>query len=212
MITFCAPGYFKDSHFSIPKKSFTGGIYSSDKGTITIAINKGVLTGVYEYYDKWNEKYHEYTDINVFYIYGNSSDNIHYKISTGWPDDDQPVKGDIVFLDNFDKLDIRLLKQTEGYAILDFTTATNDNIFPLKTRKLFKEIRIVKSSKAILCDYEHGIFTNKKAYLVNGNVVSIIDTVGEHIKVDYHSPVTDKSILYWMSKKDLFDANPKFWK
>ncbi len=71
---------------------------------VSLAYDPGkkAVSGVYEYYDRWDDQQKEYMNINVFYFF------VHYGltdtlvIKSGWPDDKQLVNGKIIFPDKGD--------------------------------------------------------------------------------------------------------------
>jgi len=180
------------------------GIYATENGSITVAINKGVLTGVYQYYDKWDNNYKEYKDISTFYISGTSSNGINFDINTGWPGENNLIKGTLTFLGNYNKLTIVLADQPPGYAALDFTEKGIQNTFPLKREINFSWVRIVKTAKAALYAHSDSTFTPRKAYLIKGDVVCEINHQSEYIRIFYTFPGSDKSTIYWINEKDLY--------
>jgi len=189
------------------------GVYSSvDRGQITISINNGVLTGVYEYYDKWNENYKEYMDINIVYIYGYNSNGLNYKITSISPGNNEIINGVCDFTNDYKTLRIVLKDQPPGYASFDFTKDTKDNLFSLKSSNKFSGVRIVKSKKTALYDYDGQTFIKRKAYLVKGDIVTLLDSLKEYSKISYHSFSTDKTNMYWINHEDLYEANPELWK
>jgi hypothetical protein len=189
----------------------SSGVYSSlGNGDITIAVNGGVLTGAYEYYDNWDDQFKEYRDINVFYIYGSSSDGVNYKINTIWPGDKEGILGTVSFIGN-KKIKIILNSQPLGYASFDFHGNTTKNIFSLKASSMGTEVRLIKQAKAPLYNYDGKTFIKRKGYLVKSNIVMLLSTNNGYSKILYHSPPTGKTAVYWLSITDLYDANPALW-
>ncbi|QEC76509.1 hypothetical protein [Mucilaginibacter ginsenosidivorax] len=202
-----SPGQDKRQHVIMG----SAGVYSSrGNGDITININGGVLTGVYEYYDNWDDQFKEYRNINVFYIYGTSSDGVNYKINTIWPGDSEGISGILSFTGN-KKIKIILNSQPLGYASFDFTANTVKNIFSLKASSTATGIRLIKPAKAPLYNYDGKAFIKRNGYLIKGNIVTLLSTNNEFAQISYHSPTTDKNAIYWLNTIDLYDANPALW-
>lgn len=187
-------------------------MYATNNGTMTIAINHDVLTGAYEYYDKWDNKYHEFRDINVFYIYGKTSDGIHFKVASGWPGDDRKITGNIDFSEGYRKLTITLTDEPYGYDAIDFTQKAPENMFSLVSSSTFSEVRLIKSNKAPLYDNAGSAFILRKGYLVKGDIITILDHQAGYYKVSYHSPASDKTSMYWIKDDTLYQSDPGLWK
>ena len=54
---------------------------------ISIAIDSSnhLVTGVYEYYDKWDDHYKEFLDVNVFFFTGAITGGDVVSIRASWP-------------------------------------------------------------------------------------------------------------------------------
>lgn len=185
-------------------------VYGDIRGDITVAVHDNIVTGVYQYYDKWNEQYQEYTDINVFYIYGHcqgGSCDITTRESAG----EKVIKGRLFFLENSRKLKMVLEEMHNGYATIDFTKDTPGNIFPMQQQLTATEIRVVKTPKAFLYNHTPAGYVLRKGYLVKENVVRVTAEMEGFVAVTYKSPATGKTINYVIKKGDLYPIDPEIW-
>ena len=175
-----------------------GNTYSGEYSDIHIAIDSNKnISGVYEYYDAWDNKIKEFRDINLFYFVGRLEGN-QADIITSWPKSDQIIKGKIIFIDsigcNFVK--VILANEPEGYAAVDFT----DGSYCVKQslQAPWKEIKLIKSNKAVFYS-EPDINKVTKIYVVKNDIVKIIERKNGWLKVEYKSPVNSKKFIGWIN-------------
>jgi hypothetical protein len=132
----------------MPLLGVDGGFYSE----FSLAMDStGLLTGVYEYYDRWDEGAKEFLDINLLYFAGHVGLDSVALINGGWPDSDQHLKGRLKFFRAGDRgeFEINLDNEPNGYNDVSFRKGV---VRALDIPKKWIEVRIVKVSKAHLFD------------------------------------------------------------
>ncbi|PTR00022.1 hypothetical protein C8P68_102853 [Mucilaginibacter yixingensis] len=181
------------------------GVYTSNFGKVTIAITGASITGAYEYYDKWDEKNHSFTDINCFYIHGKISKKGVWQIVACYPGYDLKIPGKLIISDDDRSLRMVLTRSPDGgYLATDFTDEKNNqNTFLLRERLNISELKVVVSKKANLFDYNGITFAQRKGYLIRQDFVGVIATRGSYTKISYSSPGTEKRSEYWVEGRDL---------
>lgn len=177
-------------------------------GELSIALDTNSrITGVYEFYENWDERYKEYLQVNTFYFTGNLIKR-KAKIKTAWPLSDQTIEGEIEFFN--DSLRLRLYEIPDGYASLDFKKGFTRKI---EQKRKWTQIRLVKSPKAYLFNSPDAK-DMRRSYLVSEDVVRVVSIVREEwYEVDYSIPGEKvKYIRGWIRAEDLYDVNPEKWK
>lgn len=162
------------------------------------------VTGVYEYYDLWDETHKEYMQICRFYFSG------HYKkgdssidINTSWPGTDQKLKGKLKLnRTGTPRIGLFLNDMPNGYSAVDFT---DENAYSrkLEEKKAWTQIRLIKSAKAKLYDAPDSLKV-KKGYIVKNDIVKLISKVNGWYKIEYNPPGDNsKSIIAWLREEDI---------
>lgn len=173
--------------------------------------SSGQITGVYEYYDHWDEKAKEFLDINLLYIAGHIGQDSVAQINGSWPDSDQHLKGRLRFFrtEGRNEIEINFDKEPNGYNDVSFRKGV---IRVLEIPKKWIEVRIVKTSKAHLFNQPDSS-TIRKGYLIRNNIVKVIAVSNEGwFQVEYN-PVDNhnKSSIFWMRSQDLYGVDPTKW-
>lgn len=176
---------------------------SGKYGNVSIAVTGDTVTGVYEYYDKWDETAKQFLDINVFYFYGRLS-NGQFPIKAGWPGDDL-LSGSITYENG---IKLRLEDQPNGYAAVDFVGAgyksANTSI------KNWIGIGVVKSEKSYL--FKQPAIEKTKIYLVSEDVVKVVERMQGWSHIEYNPPAKPGKVFTgWIKDSDLYNADPGKW-
>jgi len=191
-------------------KNFPSGIYE-DISLAHDTITKTV-TGVYQYYDNWNEHFREYLDVNVFYFSGKEVESDTINVKAFWPDNDEKIQGRLIIGTKHDSgyLQLHLNKQPLGYNDVDFTKASGVLMKFEKPRKWF-EIRIIKSAIAKIYSLPDSLAV-RKGYLIRKDVVKLLSKKNGWCYIEYN-PKNDntKSAQYWLREEDLFSINVDNW-
>lgn len=104
-----------EKHINTNVDSIPNQLSSGRFGDVSLANYGDTVTGIYEYYDKWDEKTKSYLDLNLIYFFGLFKNN-NTLIQAGWPGN--PIStGELKFSDQFT---IKLKDQPDGYAAVDF--------------------------------------------------------------------------------------------
>jgi hypothetical protein len=181
-------------------------IVSGVYGDVSISFDSGrnLVTGVYEYYDKWNPKYKDFTDINVFYFFGQFEGDSIVKIKAGWPGISQRLFGKIIFSGN-SSIRISLNDQPYGYNAVNFRKLDGVE-FNFSYKKDWKEIRMVKNQRAHLFDLPDSAWI-RKGYLVKDDIVKILSFSNKGwAEIEYSSPGMSDNVRHsWIRKEVLFD-------
>jgi hypothetical protein len=183
-------------------------LVSGKYSEVSIAVDKDLtVTGVYEFYNAWDNKLKEYTQICTFYFHGhyNKGDS-SVAIQWGWPDEEKQLAGRLNINDQSEKLKIGIIlsRTPDCYALYNFRTDWHDR--KLDTIKNWIQIRIVKADKAKL--YESSDSTKmKRAYLVKGNVVKVLEKSGDWYSIEYNPPNSSKSYFGWLKEGDLYKVD-----
>lgn len=176
-------------------------------GDLSVAVNNNLITGIYEYYDKWDESYKEFSNINVFYFSGELINN-KVIITGGMPGIDN-FSG--ILQVNPDSSIVRIIldNQPSGYANLDFEE--NGYSSMLTEEKTWKEIRIVKSERAYF--YNSSLLGNKlDTYVIKNDFVKVLEKKSDYCYVEFYHPYDKLKITNgWIKESDLFNYNPKKW-
>lgn len=176
---------------------------SGKYGNVSIAVSGDTVTGVYEYYDKWNATAKQFTDINVFYFYGHLGKN-QFQVKAGWPGDDL-ITGTITYGTG---IKIKLEDQPDGYAAVDFV-GTGYQAASTAVKNWIR-IGIIKSEKAYLYKSPEGEKT--KVYMVKEDVVKIVERAQGWYRVEYNPPANSGKIFTgWIKNDDLYDLDPVKW-
>jgi hypothetical protein len=190
---------------------FASGIYQD----ISLAYDSSskIVTGVYQYYDNWDEKYKEYLNVNVFYFFGIVNQNKTINIKGAWPTNKQQLNGKLSNNQNNDSIFIglHLDQQPLGYNDVDFTN-NNGALMNLESLKKWIQIRIVKSPVA-------GLFNSpdssalRKGYLVKTDIVKVFSkSENGWYNIEYNPKNNNsKSTIVWMREEDLYDIDPMKW-
>jgi hypothetical protein len=176
---------------------------SGKYGDVSIAVNGDTVTGVYEYYDKWNQSAKQFTDINVFYFYGRLS-NGQFPIKVSWPGEDV-MSGTIT---HGVGIKLNLEDQPNGYAAVDFVSvgyqATNTAI------KNWIGIGLIKSEKSYL--YKLPTIEKTRIYMVKEDVVKIVEKAQGWSRVEYNPPSNPGKVFTgWIIDSDLYNQDPGKW-
>lgn len=185
-------------------KSIKSGRY----GDVSIAIDSlSNLTGVYEFYNAWDESFQEYLQINVFYFYGNL-ENGNNKITAGWPGIEDKIDGQFFSIN--DKIYLQLNEMPYGYAAVDFVTDSGYSAF-LDSEKEWNQIRIIKSLKTFLYKIPDSTISTK-AYLIKDDIVKVLaEGKNNWLKIEYNSASNRKSSVGWINKNSLYSSDPISW-
>ena len=179
-------------------------IKSGKYGDVSIGISGDTITGVYEYYDKWNLTANQFTDINVFYFFGRLNNNNQITIKAGWPGDDL-ISGSITYEDGFT---LTLEDQPNGYAAVDFVSEGYKALNTLN--KNWKRIAIIKSKKSFL--YSAPSLERTKVYLISEDIVKILDNFNGWSRIEYNPPANQgKTFTGWIHDSDLYNCDPNKW-
>lgn len=195
------------------KKSALATLISGRYSEISIAMDSNnSVTGVYEYYDNWDEKFKEYTEQNVFYFEGKLEDNV-ILVKTAWPTSEQRLLGKIKVTEkgNTKFLNLVLNNAPNGYAAEDLTRE-GGFIKKLDQKKDWIQVRLVKSSRSRLYNAPD-VSTARKGYLVKNDIVKVITvTQSGWMKIEYN-PKNDnsKSTIVWMREEDFYSTNVSKW-
>src|SRR6266536_3022048 len=171
------------------------------------------ITGVYQYYDNWDENYKEYLDVNVFYFFGVVNYNVIINVKGAWPTNNQQINGKLFFHQRKDSNYIKLFldKQPLGYNNVDFTK--NDGVLMnIDNPKKWIQVRIIKSPVARLYSLPDSS-TARKGYLVKNDIVKILSkNIGGWDNIEYN-PKNDnmKSTVLWLREEDLYNIDPNKW-
>lgn len=182
-------------------------IPSGKYGFIDLAFNGTIVSGAYQFYDKWDTKANEFRDINKFYFYGEKRNGNQYRIIGGHPND--VFFCGLIILDSIKRtITLVLSDQPNGYANDDFTEGYS---VKSDSKKEWIQIRIVKSLKANFYT-EASINQKKKAYLVRGDYVNVLKYSDGFVLVEYYRPNTNKPLITgWLNENDLYSLNPLDW-
>ncbi|MDI3319191.1 hypothetical protein [Pinibacter soli] len=191
-----------------------GDLVSGSYGDISLAFGKdNVLTGVYEYYDNWDENSKEYANINVFYFYGEKSGDSVFVIHAGWPGNDQSLSGKLVYGNVAPNPYIKVIlnDQPNGYNDVDFTDSAGVKTSLTKSKKWI-EVRLVKSVKARVYNSADSS-TIRKGYLVKNDVLKLISKQDDGWdQVEYNPKGNDnKSSIFWIKEDDLYNVDSSKW-
>jgi|SRR5215204_215514 len=172
---------------------------------ILLALNNDTLTGVFQYYDRWDSKEKQYRDINVFYFFGKKENNDKINIVAGFPDDFL-LNGSIKIGDT---IEVFLNDQPNGYAAYDFSEEGYK--CGQITEKMWLKLGIVKNEKV----YFYDSFDSKqkgKIYIVKGDIVKVVEMKNTKYKVEYSPPSNPKKVyIGWINFQDIYDVDPKKW-
>ena len=188
------------SQKDLMKLAQKSGVY----GDVSIALDFDTISGVYEYYDKWDEASKQFMDVNVFYFFG-IINNDSALIKAAWPGNDL-ITGVYTFEDS---IKILLKDQPYGYAAFDFTRKGYSSKLTRKTD--WKQVRIVNASKSYL--HKMPDATQKtEVYVVSEDIVKIIEKKSDWVLIEFN-PITTPSKKYvgWISNKDLYPLDPATW-
>ena len=181
------------------KRNVESGIYSNN---LVIAIDSiGNLTACYQYYDKWNERSKEYTDINTFYFFGTFNGD-SCKITCNWPTFDNKISG--MFYKLHDSVNLVLDEQPPGYSDVDFTERQEFKATVL-IKKDWNEIGLIKVKTFF--NSEPDINKNLKMYVVKNDVVKVIQEKGSWLQVEFNPINSQKSYNGWITKNSLSKLN-----
>ena len=185
---------------SIDTDRCISGIY----GDISIAVNANgkKISGVYQYYDKWNKKYKSFTDINTFFFTGSFDTDTSVSIIAGWPKI-QKIRGKIIFTNN-KSIIVFLDQQPDGYNDVNFKSKLGVSM-NFKQKKDWLEINLIKSQKAKLFN-EADSSTARKGYLVKEDVVKTISLIKNGwVKIEYCQPgFLDQITRGWIRREVLY--------
>jgi hypothetical protein len=176
---------------------------SGKYGDVSIAVSGDTVTGVYEYYDKWNESAKQFTDVNVFYFFGRLS-NGKIAIKSGWPGEEL-ISGLITYDGG---IRLALKDQPNGYAAVDFEGEGYK--FEKTANRKWQRIGIIRADKAYL--HQAPSLEKTRIFVVANDVVKIIEKVQGWSRVEY-SPLTNSSKIFtgWIQDSDLYSIDPDKW-
>lgn len=176
-------------------------------GDLSIAVDtfKNV-TGVYEFYNAWDDQYKEYMQINVFYFSGVLKGN-SIEIKTAWPTSEQRLLGKLV--KNNDSVSLSLNEMPDGYASVDFVKGLTNKISEPKN---WKQIRIVKQPKVRLFNSPDSL-QPRKGYLIANDIVKVISVENKNwLKIEFSNKGDTKNLIYgWIQENTLYDIDPEKW-
>lgn len=186
------------------------GEYSSNFGQFTIVVTNNKITGLYEYYEQYDEKVKGYLRENIFFLKGTSVNGKDFSIIStdpGFPGDIQ--KGRLSFLNG--KLKIVLTGTPPMDAGFDIDHESDKSYFPFVKPNKYLLLTFIKSKRAYLYNLNGDNFTIRKGYLVSNEFVKVVEKKDNFSKVLYQ-PVTDGKIYtYWVSNQDLLDPTADNW-
>jgi hypothetical protein len=179
-------------------------------GDLSVAVDSlSQITGVYEFYNAWDDQYKEYMQINVFYFNGKLNGNIA-SIKTAWPTSEQKLSGKLTVKD--DSVKLLLNEMPDGYAAIDFTKGDGFSHKITEPQK-WKQIRVVKVSKAKLFNSPDSSHP-RKGYLIQNDIVKVVFIENNGwLKIEFDKPnKRDNSLQAWINENQLFDIDPEKWK
>jgi hypothetical protein len=172
------------------------GIYGK-YNDVSLAVNIDSVTGVYQYYDKWNQKQKEFTDINVFYFSGNFVCDSVAIIKAGWAG--QSMTGKIVFSAD-SSITMFLSDQPDGYNAVDFASRKGVNM-GLKKKMPWLRIEIIDEKQRLFNAPDSSSI--RKGYLVKDDVIKVLSTKNKYWKEINYSDIGDlgRNEHYWIHIK-----------
>jgi len=181
-------------------------LVSGRYGEMSIGIDSNNnLTGVYEYYDAWDESYKEYMKICKFYFSGQmSKNNPVINIDANWPGTTQKLKGiiKINIINDTTQVGLVLNEIPYGYAAVDFTKE-NEYVRKLNEKKNWSQINLIKPAKIKLYDFPD-LSTVNKAYLIKNDIVKVLSKTDGWYEIEYNPPNDNsKSIIAWIREGDI---------
>lgn len=189
-----------------PQNKIIPKIFSGRYGEMSIAIDSNNnLTGVYEYYDVWDDKFKEYTQICKLYFSGHYSENQNYiDIKAYWPGTKQKLIGKIkIIQDSISKIGMFLNDAPNCYADVDFTKE-NTYSRKLDDKKNWIQVRLIKSDKAKFYN-SPDISKIRKGYIVKSDIVKVISKKEGWLQIEYNPPNDNtKSTKAWIREEDVW--------
>lgn len=181
----------------------TGNLKSGRYGDVSLAVSGDTVTGVYEYYDKWDKDAKQFKDVSVFYFFGRLV-NGQCSINASWPGDE--ILSGLISYSSI--LTLTLNDQPNGYAAVDFIDAGYKSSSTGK--KDWRWISVVKSDKSYL--YKEPNSEKTKVYIVAEDVVKILEVVPGWCRIEYSSPGNPgKVFIGWLRSDDLYSLDPNNW-
>ncbi len=176
-------------------------------GDLSVAVDTlNNVTGVYEFYNAWDEQYKEYMQVNVFYFAGVLKGNI-VDIKTAWPTSEQRLSGKLLISN--DSVRLSLNEMPDGYASVDFVKGFSNKI---SEPKYWKQIRIVKLPKVRLFNSPDSS-QPRKGYLIANDVVKVLSVENKNwLKIEFSSKGDTKNLIYgWIQEDALYGIDPENW-
>lgn len=178
----------------------TAGLY--DETALAIST-EDTITGAFEYYDAWSDKYKAYMRVCKFYFKGKLRGDSVAAIDASWPGSDQHMKGTLKFWteDTTRKMSMVLDDIPYGYAQIDFEKE-GEYVRALGEARPWIKIGIVQAEK---CRLYNGPDTAQmqRAYIVEGDIVKVLEQQGDWCHIEYSAPNSSKSLFAWIREEDL---------
>lgn len=189
-------------------QSTGGGIYSSNLGEFAVGVDKGNITGHYLYLGNWDDELKVYMRQNAFSFYGHTRpDTIKgsrfYNITITTELDTSKTPGFVEMSADGKKLTIVAKSMDAIDAAFDVSKYTDYNIFTLTKPIAIKTVGEIKVKQAHLFNYENGRWIARKGYLVAGDNIGLLDTIGSFSKIFYKNTSNGKGAEYYLRTSDI---------
>jgi hypothetical protein len=188
-------------------------VISGKYGELSVAVDtNGLISGVYEFYNDWDNQLKEFMQTNVFYFMGTIANDTTIRIKTAWPTSDQKLSGKITIHNKSNNIYLKLLlnDMPDGYASANFVK--EGLIAKITEKKAWRQIRLIKASKARIFDSSDSS-KPRKAYLVANDVVKILETKNnDWMKIEFNNKNNNaKSTFGWIKENVLYNTNLNNW-
>jgi hypothetical protein len=159
----------------------------------SLAVYNDSVTGAYQYYDKWNEKNKEFTDINVFYFQGRIVSDSMASINAGWLG--QTMTGKIIFSRD-SSITVFLSDEPEGYNTVSFTSKKGVTM-KLKKGMVWKKIDVIREKTRLFDAPDSSSI--RKGYLIKNDIIKVRSKKNNWEEIDYsNTGDLERNDRYWI--------------